>query len=147
MKPLELRVRFGETDQMGVAHHSAYVLWFEAGRVEWMRQVGMSYRAMEDEGLSLAVAEMGVTYRAASRFDDLLEVTTRLVELRSRRLRFAYEVVRQRDAVLIATGSTMHVPTDRSGAAVRLPERWRAPLADQISTWEPISTTRSGGIT
>lgn len=134
VKPLELRVRFGETDQMGVAHHSAYVLWFEAGRVEWMRQVGMSYRAMEDDGLSLAVGEMGVTYRAASRFDDLLEVTTRLVELRSRRLRFDYEVVRQGDAVLIATGFTMHVPTDRSGAAVRLPERWRAPLADQIST-------------
>lgn len=132
LTPLSLRVRFGETDQMGVAHHSSYVLWFEAGRVEWMRQRGMSYKAMEDEGISLAVAGLDVRYRMAAYFDDLLEIGTHLVSLRSRMVRFTYEVRRPADAALLASGSTVHVPTDAGGAAVRLPDRWLEPLAERL---------------
>lgn len=125
---MELRVRFVETDQMGVVHHSAYVPWFEAGRVEWLRRRGLSYREMEDSGLSLAVARIEVDYRAACHFDDLLEVTTTLTEVRSRSVAFAYRVERPADGSLVASATTRHVPTDRSGRAVRFPERWLAPM-------------------
>src|SRR5690625_5733421 len=75
-----LRVRFKETDQMGVVHHSEYPVWLEVARIEWLRDRGLSYRELEDSGISLAVSELEVTYRAAARFDDLLEVTTMLSE-------------------------------------------------------------------
>ncbi|HNQ99153.1 MAG TPA: thioesterase family protein [Trueperaceae bacterium] len=131
---MELRVRFVETDQMGVVHHSAYVPWFEAGRVEWLRERGLSYREMEDSGLSLAVASVAVDYRSAAYFDDLLEVTSTLTEVRSRRVAFAYRVARPNDGALVATATTTHVPTDRSGHAVRLPGRWLAPLLALLAT-------------
>ncbi len=129
---LELRVRFGETDQMRIAHHGSYVLWLEAGRVEWLRQRAMSYRAMEDEGLSLAVAGLEVRYRTAALFDDLVQVHTRLVQLRSRMLRFEYRLIRADDGALLATAATIHVPTDRAGGAVRLPQHWLEPLARYV---------------
>ncbi|HRN18874.1 MAG: thioesterase family protein [Trueperaceae bacterium] len=125
---MELRVRFVETDQMGVVHHSAYVPWLEAGRVEWLRERGLSYREMEDGGMSLAVAHVEVSYRAACYFDDLLEVASTLTDVRSRRVGFAYRITRPADAVLIATATTSHVPTGRDGRAMRIPERWLAPM-------------------
>ena len=69
-----LRVRFKETDQMGVVHHSEYPVWLEVARIEWLRERGLSYRELEDSGISLAVSELAVTYRAAARFDDLQAV-------------------------------------------------------------------------
>ena len=123
-----LRVRFAETDQMGVVHHSVYPVWFEAGRVEWLRTRGLSYKEMEDSGISLAVSRLEVAYRSAAFFDDEIVVTSRLVEARSRRLQFEYRLTRQADGVLIATGGTEHVPTDEAGRAVRLPQRWLTPL-------------------
>ena len=129
LSPVKLRVRFAETDQMGIAHHSAYVVWMEAGRVEWLRERGLSYRELEDEGVSLAVSGLELGYRTAARFDDEIEVETRLVEARSRRFRFTYRLIRTSDAALLATGATIHVPTDESGRAIRLPQDW----LDQLS--------------
>lgn len=123
-----IRVRFAETDQMGVVHHSVYPVWFEAGRVEWMRSRGLSYRELEESGLSLAVSRLAVAYRSAAYFDDEIEVASTLVAVRSRRLQFEYRLSRRKDGALIATGVTEHVPTDRSGRAVRLPEPWLGPL-------------------
>lgn len=125
---MELRVRFVETDQMGVVHHSAYVPWLEAGRVEWLRDRGLSYREMEDAGLSLAVAHVAVEYRAACYFDDVLNIMSVLTAVRSRGVSFTYRITRPADGALVATAETRHVPTDRSGKAVRLPERWLSPL-------------------
>ena len=118
-----IRVRFQETDQMGVVHHSNYAVWLEAARVEWMRGRGLSYRELEDSGVSLAVSRLSVTYRRPARFDDLLSIETRLDELRSRRCIFSYRVL-IRDGPLLADATTVHVPTDRSGRAVRLPQVW-----------------------
>ncbi len=123
-----LRVRFGETDQMRIAHHSAYVLWLEAARVEWLRAHGFSYRAWEDDGVSLAVNRVDITYRLPARFDDELEVRCALREARSRRFQFAYRVLRPADDAELATATTVHTPTEPSGRAIRLPERWLAPL-------------------
>lgn len=121
---MRLRVRFAETDQMGIAHHSSYVVWMEAARVEWLRDRGISYRQLEEQGVSLAVSEIEVSYRAAVRFDDELEITTQLVEARSRRFRFAYQLARPDAPAQIATGASVHVPTDRQGRAMRLPDVW-----------------------
>lgn len=124
----DIRVRFAETDQMGVVHHSVYPVWFEAGRVEWMRSRSLSYRELEDSGISLAVARLEVAYRAASRFDDLVTVASTLVEARSRRVVFEYRLTLVPTGTLIATGRSEHVPTDRTGRAVRLPEAWLSQL-------------------
>lgn len=117
-----LRVRFAETDQMGVAHHSAYVIWMEAARVEWLRQQGMNYREWEESGVSLAVSGITLAYRAAARFDDDIIIQTTLVEAKSRRFRFDYKMYR--DTQLLCVGSSLHTPTDRSGRAIRLPAVW-----------------------
>lgn len=130
----EVRVRFAETDQMGVAHHSAYVVWCEAARVEWLRERGLSYREMEDSGLSLAVASISITYRAAALFDDLLLITAQLTEVRSRRVAFDYGITRPADGALIAMARTTHVPTGRDGRATRLPDRWLTPLVSLSRT-------------
>lgn len=127
---MKLRVRFAETDQMGVAHHSAYVVWLEAGRVEWLRQRGLSYREMEEAGLSLAVSRIEVAYRAAAFFDDELTVHTRLQTVRSRRVVYTYRL--EREGQLVATATTEHVPTDRSGRATTIPDRWLGPMKDLL---------------
>jgi len=123
---MQLRVRFAETDQMRVAHHAAYVVWLEAARVEWLRERGLHYRDLEDEGVSLAVAGLSVQYRAAARFDDELTIDVRLLEARSRRVRIGYRVERADDGerVTLALAETLHVPTDASGRAIRLPGGW-----------------------
>ncbi|NLG09315.1 MAG: acyl-CoA thioesterase [Deinococcales bacterium] len=128
---MKLRVRFAETDQMGVAHHSAYVVWLEAARVEWLRRRGLSYREMEEAGLSLAVSRLEVTYRAAVYFDDELTLVPRLESVRSRRVAYSYRV--ERDGLLVATAVTEHVPTDRSGRATTVPARWLEPMLDLLA--------------
>jgi acyl-CoA thioester hydrolase len=129
---VKFRVRFAETDQMGIAHHSAYVVWFEAGRVEWLRERGLSYRAIEEAGVSLAVSELQVRYRQAAYFDDELELSTTLLEAKSRRFRFAYRLARPRDGTLLAEAVTVHTPVDRQGRAIRLPAEWLRQLQSHL---------------
>jgi len=117
---------------MGVAHHSAYVVWLEAGRVEWLRERGLSYRQIEEDGISLAVSRVEVAYRAATFFDDELTITPRLEAVRSRRVVFSYRV--ERGETLVATGVTEHVPTDRTGRAVTLPAEWLEALTELLAT-------------
>jgi len=129
---LHVRVRFAETDQMGIAHHAVYPVWMEAGRVQWLRSHGLSYRSIEDSGVSLAVSGLELRYRRAARFDDLIAVHTHLRVARSRLLRFDYVLRRTGDDGLLATGTSVHVPTDARGRAVRLPETWLAPIATLV---------------
>lgn len=117
-----LRVRFAETDQMGVAHHSSYVVWLELARVDWLREQGLSYKQMDAEGISLAVSELSVQYRSSVAFDDELVVETRLTEARSRRFCFSYNL-RQGDKI-VALATTVHTPVDQTGRAIRLPVHW-----------------------
>ncbi|ADI14504.1 acyl-CoA thioesterase [Truepera radiovictrix] len=132
MRPtLTLRVRFAETDQMGIAHHSAYVVWFEAARVEWLRARGMSYRALEEEGVSLAVSALNVLYHQSTRFDDELSVQAEMTELKSRRVRYRYEITRGGERV--ASGESVHTPVDRRGRVVRLPQAWLQALEKHVA--------------
>ena len=131
---MKLRVRFAETDQMGVAHHSSYVLWMEAARVEWLRERDISYVQMERSGVSLAVSSVNINYRAAAHFDDEVQVETKLVEGKSRRFRYVYRLTRAHDNALLAVGETVHTPVDRSGRAIRHSRAWLEKLEPHLQT-------------
>jgi acyl-CoA thioester hydrolase len=118
-----LRVRYSETDKMGVVYHANYLIWFEIGRTEFCRARGFSYRDMEEnERAFLVVAESYCRYKAAAYYDDELIVRTQITELRRRSLRFGYEIVRVSDGVIIAEGETGHVVTDGQGRVRSFPE-------------------------
>lgn len=116
----QLRVRYAETDQMGVVHHAVYPVWFEVGRTEWLRERGLSYTEIEARGLYLMLSALRVDYKRAARYDDLLTLETGVLEVRSRKLTFAYRLLRGED--LLAAGQTEHVATDRTYKPVRLPQ-------------------------
>jgi acyl-CoA thioester hydrolase len=121
-----VRVRYAETDQMGVVYYANYLVWFEVGRTEWLRETGGSYRAMEDDGLALPVIEAHCEYRQPARYDDELEIRTAGRLVSPARLAFDYEIVRRADAVTVAVGHTVHATVDRAGRPVRVPGRIKA---------------------
>ena len=121
-----VRVRYGETDQMGVVYYGNYYAWFEVGRVELCRQLGFEYKRMEIEDDSyIVVAESSCRYLRPAKFDDLLRVRTRVSELQRRVIGFRYEIIRDETNELIATGETRHVICDRQGRPKSLPEKYR----------------------
>jgi len=124
-----IRVRYAETDRMGVVYYANYLVWFEVGRTEWLRETGWSYREMEADGIALPVIEAHCEYRQPARYDDELEIVTKATLLTPVRMRFDYDIVRPCDTVLTATGYTVHAALDRSGRPCRLPERVRSLLA------------------
>ena len=121
----KVRVRYAETDKMGIVYYANYLVWFEVGRTDLLRERGWSYREMEDDGLSLPVVEAACTYRRPALYDDELEVRTTGVLLSPVRVRFDYQVVRPADAATVAEGHTVHASLDRSGRPARLPARAR----------------------
>jgi acyl-CoA thioester hydrolase len=124
-----VRVRYAETDKMGVVYYANYLVWFEVGRTDLLRESGWDYREMEQEGYALPVIEAHCTYREAAKYDDVLDVRTTGVLLSPVRVQFTYEIVRAADAAMLATGSTVHATLDRAGRPCRLPERVRAWLS------------------
>jgi acyl-CoA thioester hydrolase len=119
------RVRYAETDQMGVVYYSNYLVWMEVGRVEWCKAHGFNYREMErEDGILLAVAECTCRYLAPSRFDDEIVVTTWLEKAHPRMVTFAYEMRRIEDQRTLASGSTRHIILDREFRRARLPEKY-----------------------
>jgi acyl-CoA thioester hydrolase len=120
-----VRVRYAETDRMGVVYYANYFVWFEVGRTEWLRETGWSYREMEVEGVSLPVIEAHCDYRQSARYDDEIEIVTRATALTPVRIRFDYEAVRASDQAVVASGHTVHAALDRNGRPCRLPDRVR----------------------
>jgi acyl-CoA thioester hydrolase len=118
-----VRVRYAETDQMGVVYYANYFVWFEVGRTDLLRAAGWTYREMEAEGFQLPVIEAHCTYRESAKYDDELEIRTTGTALSPVRVQFAYEVVRSADQATIASGTTVHATLDRTGRPCRLPER------------------------
>ena len=104
------RVRYAETDQMGVVYHSNYIVWFEVGRVEMLRQLGFSYREMEkDDDTHIVVVDVRCRYKMPARYDDMICVRTSLLNVRESLLRFGYEIFRDNDEALLAEGETVHL--------------------------------------
>ena len=121
-----LRVRYAESDQMGVVYYANYFVWMEIGRVDYCSQLGFEYRDMEAaDGIFLVVTDARCRYRGAARFHDPIRVVTWVSESRSRTIRFSYEIRHADDDRLLATGETLHTVCDRDGKTVRLPEKYR----------------------
>lgn len=129
----ELRVRYAESDQMGVAYHANYLVWCEVGRTDFIRALGMTYAEMEAAGMMLAVADARLRFHAPARYDDLVRIATRLTGVRSRMVAFAYEISRVGAdgsiAERLVSASTTLVSIDREGRPVSLPADIRELLA------------------
>ncbi len=102
----KIRVRYGETDQMGVVYHANYAVYFEVGRTEWLRQFGLSYSAMEADGIMLPVISLVINYKNSARYDDVLKVITKLKKMPTASIEFDYELRNDSDE-LLATGNTV----------------------------------------
>ncbi len=118
----QLRVRYVETDAMGIVHHASYVAWLELGRTELLRELGQSYREWERAGVHLTVGEVHMKYRAPAYFDDLVNVHTQVTEATRRRVSFTYQI--ECDGVLLAEASTVHLVTGANGKACVLPNEF-----------------------
>jgi len=131
-----LRVRYAETDQMGVVYHSNHFVWFEIGRVELLRQLGFSYREMEhDDGCFIAVVDARCRYRAPAHYDDEIIVRTHLKNVRDSVIHFGYELVRVGDGMLLAEGETTHIVTDAEMKMVALPEKYMKAFRAAVGRW------------
>ena len=120
-----VRVRYAETDQMGVVYHANYLIWFEIGRVELMRQRGLDYGRMEaEEGCGIAVVEARVRYKAPARYDDDLVIETRVLKARGPIIQFGYRIVREHDAAVLCEGETIHIVVGRDMKRCPLPKKY-----------------------
>jgi len=124
-----VRVRYSETDRMGIVYHANYIVWFEIGRTEFCRAAGYPYTAMEDQGVLILVTGVDCRYRRAARYDDRVTIRTRMGDVGSRGLSFFYEVTRTDDGALLAEGSTRHVFVDGTNRPITIPPAIREAFA------------------
>ena len=121
----KLRVRYAETDQMGVVYHANYIVWFEVGRVEMLRQLGFTYSEMEKQDEThIAVVDVRCRFKAPARYDEVITLRTRLLNVRKSLLHFGYEVLRDEDGALQAEGETIHIVVDSGFKRIPLPQKY-----------------------
>ncbi|MHB8503547.1 MAG: acyl-CoA thioesterase [Candidatus Acidiferrales bacterium] len=120
-----VRVRYAETDQMGVVYHANYLVWFEVGRVELIRALGIEYKRMEKEDdCHIVVADVHCRYQHSAKYDEVLRIRTRITESRNRIVKFSYEVFRDADGKLLATAETTHIICGSNGRPKLLPAKY-----------------------
>lgn len=128
-----VRVRYAETDQMGVVYHANYLVWFEVGRVEFIRSLGLDYKTMErEDGVGIAVADVSARYKSPARYDDELVIQTRLLVARGAVVKFGYRIVRAADGALLCEGETFHVVVGKDMKKSRLPEKYAKRFAEVL---------------
>ncbi len=137
----EVRVRYAETDQMGVVYHANYLVWCEIGRTDFIRAFGRSYADMERDGVTLAVSDVTMRFSGSARYDDRVLVHTQLDELRSRGMRFAYRLVHGDTGQVLVSATTSLIALDASGRPARLPEAVRDVLSSDPRGAGPPETT------
>lgn len=120
----KVRVRYAETDAMGIVYHANYYVWFEVGRGDFMRDYRMSYKQMEEMGVIMPVVETHCRYRIPARYDDLLTIKTTVKELSPAKVRFLYQVYRDEDGALLAEGETLHAFTDKNKRPMNLKKNY-----------------------
>jgi acyl-CoA thioester hydrolase len=125
---VRFRVRYAETDKMGVVYNSNYLIWFELGRVELMRDLGYSYRDLEEDGYLLPVAEANCRFKDPAAYDDEILIRTRIVRLRRSLIQFDYAIYRAEDLTLLATGATTHFVTGCDKQRRPLSDRYMLPF-------------------
>jgi acyl-CoA thioester hydrolase len=138
----QVRVRYAETDQMGVVYYGNYFVWFEIGRVELMRALGFEYKRMEiEDDCFIVAAEASCRYRQSAKYDEILRIRTRISQAGNRVVKYAYEILRDYDGVLLATGETTHVICGKDGRPKQLPqkyrEKFRALITESAAQSEP----------
>jgi acyl-CoA thioester hydrolase len=125
MNEARVRVRYAETDKMGVVYHANYLIWFEVGRVEFLRRMGFTYKDMEaSDGCFIAVVDARCRYKSPARYDDAILVRTRLKNVRESLIQFGYEVIRESDGTLLAEGETTHIVTNAQLTRSALPLKY-----------------------
>jgi acyl-CoA thioester hydrolase len=129
----EFRVRYSETDQMGVVYHTNYLVWCEIGRTDFIRTCGLTYAELERRGVVLAVAEATVRYHAGARYDDVIRVETTLAAVRSRAVTFEYLITNADTGERLASARTMLVSLDRRGRPTMLPDDFRDRIEKQVA--------------
>ncbi len=127
-----LRVRYAETDAMGVVYHTNYIVWFEVGRGEYSRQLGADYGQWERRGFLLPVTEVSCRYLAPARYGDLVVVSTWVEDVRSRMVTFGYQVRMQESGQVLADGKTVHICVNREGQPSQIPADWREALLGRV---------------
>ena len=128
-----VRVRYAETDQMGVVYHANYLVWFEVGRVEYIRQLGLDYKSMErEEGCGIAVADVSARFKAPALYDDELVIQTRLLAARGAVVRFGYRIVRAADDLLLCEGETVHIVVGKDMKRRTLPKKYADRFAEHL---------------
>lgn len=136
---VRVRARYPETDRMGVVHHSHYLVWFEIGRTELLRELGMPYASLEAEHLFMPVIEVGARYRAPVRYDEEVDVETALEEITGVQVRFGYRLLRHPGGESVATGFSRHAAVNEKGRPRRLPQNLRERLSRLITPGEERS--------
>ena len=128
-----IRVRYAETDQMGIVYHANHFIWFEVGRVEFLRQLGFSYKEMEKaDNCFIAVVDARCRYKAPAQYDDEIMVRTRLKNIRESVIHFGYELVRVSDGALLAEGETTHIVADAQMRKTILPEKYMKAFREAV---------------
>lgn len=131
MNETSIRVRYQETDKMGVVYHSNYLVWFEIGRTEFFRSLGLEYKTMEEENVLVPVVEVSCKYKLPAKYDDEIIVRTRVTEFKSVKIRFNYEIIRKVDKEVLATGQTTHAFTNDEFKIINL-KKTNKKLFDKI---------------
>ncbi len=124
----QVRVRYAETDTMGVVYHSNFLVYFEIGRTDYFRNLGFTYKEMEARDIFMPVTESFCRYLIPARYDDELEILTKFTTLSRLRFKFSYEILRMIDSKILADGYTIHVPVNSAGNPCRIPEEYRTAL-------------------
>lgn len=130
----EFHVRYAETDAMGIVHHANYLVYFEEGRSQLMRDVGSNYAEIEAAGYQMPVTEVGVRYVGSAHYGEKMKILTHIKETRSRRLTFNYDVFNAHSGEKLVEGFTKHVWTDTKGKVIRMPEQWAKLLSMQATS-------------
>jgi len=126
----DVRVRYAETDQMGVVYHANYLVWFEVGRVELIRALGIEYKQMEiEDDCHIVVVDAHCRFMKSAKYDDVLKIRTRISDTQNRTISFSYEVLRESDNQILASGETVHVICGKNGRPKILPDKYRAQFA------------------
>ncbi|WP_371368169.1 Putative esterase [Sporomusa rhizae] len=128
------KVRFVETDMMGVVHHSNYFRWFEMARVEYLREIGILLNDMMDDNIVFPITDVDCKYRASAKFDDYILIEAVLAEVSKVKMVFTYRVLREQDNMLLATGRTQNAFTDKQGKVIRLPDKYFEKLNNPFKT-------------
>ncbi|WP_425075830.1 acyl-CoA thioesterase [Psychroserpens sp. S379A] len=119
---IQFRVRYGETDQMGVVYHGNYAQYFEMGRTEWLRKMGLSYKEMENNGIMLPVISLTVNYKKSACYDDLIKVKTKLVKMPTAKIEFDYEILNENDEILTTGNSVLVFMDTHKNRPTRCPD-------------------------